>query len=369
MAISVHVSRRGGEADSELSEALEAIDTEYLLDMEGIRYKRTHGSSGAQVNMRECLFCGNDKWKVYANAETGLGKCFVCETGINKWKLLKGNNPTLSNRELVDRVKEMAREQGWRARRRNAVAVNTSSAELKLPASVALPYKGRSLRYLENRNITGKIAEYFSLRICTKGSFDYVSEGGIRRSQDYSNRVIVPVFDLNGELVSFQGRDITGKAEKKYLFPPGFAATGAHLYNGQNAIGVEHLVIGEGAFDVAAIKIAMDEDMHTRAVVPVGSFGKHLSHGSEDSQLAKLVYLKERGLRMVTFMWDGENKAICAAVDAAMMCHGQGIIARVAILPKDKDPNEVAPAAVRSAFWSAVTINPASATKLKLLHS
>lgn len=368
MAIFV-CSRGKKETDTEISEMLDAIDVETLLDAEGIRYKRTHGSSGAQVNIKECPFCGNEKWKLYANAETGLGKCFVCEEGVNKWKLLKANNPSLSNRDLVELVKRMASEMGWRARRRKAVAVNTESNELKLPASFPIPIKGRNLAYLENRNITVEIAKYFSMRFSMDGEFVYRNEAGRKCIQSYAKRIIIPVFDLQGELVSFQGRDITGTAEKKYLFPPGFSSTGKHLYNGQNAMGVEHIVIGEGVFDVAAIKIAMDGDIHTRDIVPVGSFGKHLSYGEEDSQMAKLTQLKAGGLKTITFMWDGESKAICDAVEAALMCRRQGFIARVAILPKDKDPNEVAPEVVRQAFWKAITIDPITAAQLKLKYA
>jgi DNA primase len=101
-------------------------------------------------------------------------------------------------------------------------------------------------------------------------------------SKHYNRRVLIPIYDLDGKLVSFQGRDITGTAEKKYLFPPGYArATGEHLYNGHNVIGrPSDVVVGEGAFDVIAIKVAFDADPTLRDVVPVGTFGKHLSHGA-----------------------------------------------------------------------------------------
>jgi DNA primase len=125
-------------------------------------------------------------------------------------------------------------------------------------------------------------------------------------------------------------------------------------------------VIGEGAFDVMAIKIAIDADPALRDVVPVGSFGKHLSDGGDDSQLGKLVRLKEHGLREVTFMWDGEKKATQDAVKAAMKVRGLGLVARIAFLPRDKDPNEVPPNVVREAFWRAEVLSPATAAKIKL---
>lgn len=353
--------------NAELQEAIDTLDIEAWLDREGVRYRHTRGSRGAQLNVKECPVCGNSNYKVYLNATTGLGNCFHgdCETKFNRWSFIKASLG-LPARDVIEHIKQVAREQGWRPPRKQTMAVNTRSTELVLPQSIALPHNGRNLRYLDNRGITGAIAAYFNLRFSLSGKFDYLDEEMRKRSQDYSNRVIIPVFDLDGDLVSFQGRDITGTAEKKYLFPPGFASTGTHLFNGHNAHGAEHIVIGEGVFDVAAIKIALDEDMSLRDIVPVGSFGKHLSHGSDDSQLGKLVKLKDGGLKIVTFMWDGEERAIQDAIEAGLLLKSLGFVVRIAILPKDKDPNEVATEVVRDAFYRATTLTNATATKLRL---
>ncbi len=356
------------ERSDELQEAIATLDIEAWLDREGVRYRPTRGSSGAQLNVKECPVCGNSNYKVYLNSATGLGNCFHgdCETKFNKWKFISAHLG-LSHREAIEHIKAVAREQGWRPPRKKAMAVNLTAQELKLPESIALPHGGRNLKYLDNRNITGEVAAYFELRFSHRGKFDYLDENGRPLTQDYANRIIIPVFDLQGDLVSFQGRDITGTADKKYLFPPGFASTGTHLYNGHNAIGAEHVVIGEGVFDVAATKIALDGEMALREVVPIGSFGKHLSAGDGDSQLAKLMQLKEGGLRIVTIMWDAEKAAIKDAVAAAKLLKGRGFVARVALLPKGRDPNEVAASEVRAAFWRATTIDDSAATKLLML--
>lgn len=350
----------------ELQEALDRIDIEAWLDREGVRYRHTRGSRGAQLNVKDCPCCGNSSYKVYINAETGLGNCFSgsCEVRFNKWKFISAYLG-LPARQVIEHVKQVAAEQGWRPPRKRSIAV-INHGELKLPESIPLPYNGRNLKYLDSRNISGDVAAYFELRFSHQGKFDYLDENGRPMSQDYSNRIIIPVYDLEGELVSFQGRDITGEAEKKYLFPPGFASTGSHLYNGYNAHGVEHVAIGEGVFDVAAIKVAFDAEMSLRDVVPIGSFGKHLSHGDENSQLGKLLRLKAGGLRIVTFMWDGERKAIQDAVRAAMLVTSVGLQARVALLPQGKDPNEITGEEVRGAFWQATAINSVTATKLMM---
>lgn len=355
------------DSNRELEEALDQIDIEAWLCDEGLDYRVTRGARGTQLNVKECPFCGNSNWKVYLNADTGLGNCFHgdCEEKMNKWKFIRANFPTSTPREVIEHIKQFARNQGWQPAKRSTSAVNNDVGDLKLPDSYALPVNGRNVRYLENRGITSDVAQYFNLRLSTKGAFKY-KQGGREIIQDYSGRIIIPVYDMSGDLASFQGRDITGTAEKKYLFPPGFASTGSIIYNAHNVIGLEHVVIGEGVFDVMAIKIAMDKEMSLRGIGQIGSFGKHLSAGDDNSQLAKLIYLAEHGLKCVTFMWDGEKKAIHDAIKAALVVSQYGIKARVAILPEDCDPNEVPASEVIKAFNKAVTINRLTAMQLIL---
>ena len=353
--------------NEELGEALEQIDMEYWLDREGIKYRVTHGSRGTQLNIKDCPCCGSSSWKVYLNADNGLGNCFSgdCEARFNKWKFIKASLGRVTDREVVEHIKAVAKEMGWQPPKVESAPVNYHT-ELKLPDSIELPHNGRNLKYLANRNITGEIAAYFKLRYSAHGKFEYFAEGGIRRVQDYSSRIIIPIFDLFGDLVSFQGRDTTGTADKKYLFPPGFSATGAHLYNGHNAIGAKRVCVGEGVFDVAATKIALDGEMQLRDVIPIGSFGKHLSYGSDESQLSKFRELREHGLEQVTFMWDSEPAALEAAVDAALMLREIGLLTRIAVLPEGCDPNETTADEVRRAFWKAEVVTAASAVKFKL---
>lgn len=364
MATSMHVSYARG--DDELQEIIDAVDIETWMDGEGVRYRITRGASGAQLNVQTCPLCGNDKYKVYINAATGLGNCFAgsCEQKFNKFKFIGAHLGTEA-RGTIEHMRVVAREQGWRAPRRAAALPDVAPA-LIMPDSIALPHGGRNLKYLDKRNITGAVASYFGLRYCIKGHFAYLDEAGRERRQDYSGRILIPVYDMIGCLVSFQGRDVTGNAEKKYLFPPGFAATGTHVLNGHNAIGARDVCVGEGAFDVFALKIALDGEQALRDVVPVGSFGKHFSHGDDASQLAKLVRMKEAGLRQVTLMWDAEPKAISAMVETGLRLSAMGLVARIALLPPGRDPNEVAPNVVRAAYWQAEVVTPALATRLLL---
>lgn len=365
----VHVSgsTRYKENNKELIEALESIDIETYLDSEGIEYRPTHGTRGAQFNLQSCPKCGGSKWKVYLNQESGLGNCFhgSCEAKFNKYSFIEAHTG-LQGRELIEYIKAFAKTVGWLPKRVKPTS-EAIKGELVIPESFAIPHMGRNLKYLMDRGITSEVAKYFRLRYCNAGYFRYPDPEGGWAFQDYSKRVIIPIHDLDDNLVSFQGRDITGESEKKYLFPPGFAATGAHLYNGHNAVGIKRVLAGEGVFDVAASYIALQTDSSLVDVVPIGTFGKSLSAGNDNSQIQKFITLKKHGLQEVTFMWDGELLAMHAAVKSGMMLLQLGLKVKIALLPFEKDPNEVPPEVVVNAFKNATPLTKLSAAKLLLI--
>ncbi|MPS48569.1 toprim domain-containing protein [Methylobacillus sp.] len=347
---------------SSLSEILDKLDVEDYLDSEGIEYKKSHGSSGLQLNLMTCPCCGSDKWKVFLNAESGLGNCFSgdCEEKFNKFKFIKAHTG-LNGRPLGEYIERIGANMGWRPKREVSTAVNMQATELIIPASFPIPIEGHNLAYLKNRGVTTELAQYFHLRYCDKGWFKYQRDGQ-DKFMPFGGRVIIPIFDLEGELVSFQGRDITGTAEQKYMFPPGFSVTGKHLYNGHNVIATKRVLLCEGVFDVIAAKAALDEEESLRDVVPIASFGKHISY----DQFSRFAELYAKGVREVTFMWDSEQVAIDDAIAAGLELRSRGFNVRIAILPPGKDPNEVPAAVVREKFWGATTLDPIKAVTLKM---
>jgi DNA primase len=352
----------------ELTEMLNRLDIEDYLDGAGVEYRHTHGSSGPQLNLYECPVCGNAKWKVFIGVDSGLGNCFSgsCEKKFNKFSLIQAVTG-LSGKGVVEHIKQRVIEMGWRPPRKRVSTQRKTDATLKMPHSYPIPIEGRNLAYLENRGIDVATCRYFDLSFCHRGLFPY-SQNGRQMYMDFSRRIMIPIFDLDGNMVSFQGRDITGAAEKKYLFPPGFASTGEVLFNGQNVINAERVVVGEGVFDVAAIKIALDGEESLRDVVPIGSFGKNISFGHERSQLARFIDLQSRGVKEVTIMWDGELKATDDAIRAGEMLKGIGMGVRIAALPFEKDPNEILASEVRRVFWEAIPLTNANAVKLRLMR-
>lgn len=349
----------------DLSELLEAIDVENYLDREGVQYRATRGSSGEQFNLKSCPVCGGSEWKVYLNADSGLGNCFSgsCEAKFNKFSFIKANLQGISASELMRHIKAVASEQGWRQKKKVKLVVDNDIDHLIFPESVELPFDGKNLKYLTDRGITNEIASYFYLRYSKRGVFEY-HDGSSSRKQNYADRVIIPIYDLEGTLISFQGRDITGESDRRYLFPPGYSSTGRYLFNGHNAIGSARVVICEGVFDVMGAKIALDHEVSLRDVTPIGSFGKHLSNGCGNDQIGELIKLRYKGLKEVTYLWDGESTAIKAAIKSAIVVSGLGIKTRVAMLPKGLDPSDAKPSEVIAAYNSATVINKISAIKL-----
>lgn len=344
---------------NEIGDLLDAVDLEWLLEREGISYKESYGRSGRQLNARTCPFCHVSQYKVYINAETGVGNCFSgsCPQGtFSKWSLIGGIFEA-KGKALVDILKSLAKEQGWRPKELKSALTFQDLNTLDIPEG-AMPVSDQAEmpEYLARRGIEKELAKYFSLHYGDTATWKYLNPDGREGKQDYSKRIILPIFDMDGAMVSFQGRDTTGEAEQRYLFPPGFASAGAYLYNGCNVVdGTETVVLCEGVFDVIQTKRALDSDETTKDIVPIGSFGMHLSSGnpSGDDQLGRLRQLKQKGLKNVIFLWDGERKAFEGAIAAALRCKEVGLVPSIAFLEDGKDPGNSYPSKIIEAVKTA----------------
>lgn len=355
---------------AELDRALAKIDIETFLDREGVDYKPSYGTKGLQLNLSECPKCGEGGRKTYINAETGLGNCFhgSCGEKFNKFKLLRAVSG-LSGAEFDTFVRSVAQEQGWMPKKERPDLIQ---ADLKLPTKIVpLPVNGQNLQYLQDRGVSLDSCKWFNLSYCHGGWWGYTLSDGAERWVSYDKRVIIPIADLEGKLVSFQGRDVTGEQEPKYLFPVGFAVAGSHLYNGHNfQDGVtHHAVVGEGAFDALAIHQAIEGEKGCEGLLGLATFGMHLS-GGPGGQIEKFTQLRERGLKTVTFMWDGEGKALAYAVKAGLLLRGIGLSVRIARLPAGYDPAQgpdkkpTPPSLVRKAIFEATLLTNLSAIRI-----
>ena len=356
---------------SDFKELIDSILLEDVLDREGVDYRLGSGSRGEQLNIQECPFCGGDEWKVYANRDSGLGNCFhgSCQETFNLYKFTARLMENNGGGKAGSYLSNLAKELGWQPRERKAVDVDTydpkdwelPSGTIKLPDS-----KGEMLHYLTNRGVDAQTAKWFDIRYCHDSWYKYIKVDGTDGFMPVKRRVIFPIFDLDGDMVTFQGRDITGKSDRKYLFPPRLPGTGRYLYNGHRAARKEHLILCEGAMDVIGAHNALRGDLDTGVV---GSFGMHLSTGDDgNDQLSRFLRLKEQGLKQVTIMWDGEFKAYAAAIKAAVSLVKIGIKGKVASLPKGKDPGEARSSEILAAIKGAKSVTGNGALVLTMAN-
>ena len=352
-----------------VKDILDSLMLEDILEREGVEYRIGHGSSGEQLNIQECPFCHGSDWKVYANRDTGLGNCFhgSCGTTFNIFTFAEAQTQG-SKRSTVQYLEKMAMEMGWRPRRVKELQTEVvDNEDWKLPDSYALPTSdGKNLKYLKDRRVDGETAEYFKLRYCPDGWFNYTKPDGERGGMYFGERVLIPVYDIDGTMVTFQGRDLTGESDRKYLFPPGLPGTGRFLFNGQNAAGKGSIILCEGAFDVIRTWVNIKNTRYEDRAV-VGSFGIHLSRGADgNDQKNKLLRLKAQGAREIIVFWDGEEAAYRKSVKAAAEILKMGFRVKVARPPVDKDPGDLTVAETVTALDKAVKLDPMTVLSLSI---
>lgn len=352
------------------------VSLEDLLILEGFDYKSSMGAKGEQFNIKECPACGNDKWKCYANAETGLGNCFSCGKTFNVFKfagmiLESRGAPVIDNRAIGKYLNDIRSKLGFRPKTVVAAKpVITTTSDIKLPFNQPLPYSdGWVHPYLLKRGINGSYARMFDLRYSAFGSWVYKDDKGETHAQSFAERILIPVYDLAGKLVTFQGRDVTEKSDIRYKFAGGLPGTARYLYNGHVALAqrARRIVMGEGAFDVIGIQKALDVAPEYNDTVPVGSWGKHLSKAKEgDDQVTALMKLKKHGLAEVIVLYDGEPAAYTEAVKAAEIMFAIGLKASVALMPANQDPGGADTNTILTAIRSATVYTRISAMRMKM---
>lgn len=104
------------------------------------------------------------------------------------------------------------------------------------------PLNDKCFQYLENRGIDPEVALNFDCRYMPCGKINGL---------EFQERMLIPIFE-NKKLVSYEGRDITGKSLKKVLYPPGsFLKT---IYDIDNLNPKETLYVVEGLMDLMALR-------------------------------------------------------------------------------------------------------------------
>ena len=341
---------------SDLAAILEAVDLEEWLDFHGLDYRRTAG--GDDLQLRVCPACGDERWRVYMHREKKLGVCFhaECRKRFNLFSFARATleaDPRGTARHFEDYAQRVMRL----APRPVAPSPTPRrcESELALPDSVTLPTpEGHTHPYLTQRRVLPATQALFGLRWCESGAWAYEDVEGRPRRMGFDQRILLPIRDLDGQVRTFVGRDATGHAALRYLFPPLLPSAARFLYGAELAGEAEHLVIGEGPFDVLAIHQALDHPEFRRTAA-LGSFGLSIGHGDPqgDDQLGRLLRLRRGQAQRVTMLWDGEAGALTQALDAAELLSRHGLPTAIGLLPAGRDPGDLDTETIRRAIASA----------------
>lgn len=231
-----------------------------LLSQKRVPFKAVPNSTEITL---ECPECGKQKDHFYFNTLSGLGFCHLCGFKTNYKTLLKKLGIKFTKIDSLDEIQERL----WTAK---PDELEKEIIPIALPKEAELIQSATSAaKYLQSRRITKWQATKHKLMFCRTGK--------------YTGRIIVPIFNENNKIVNFVARDITGKAERKYLYPKGSNISHC-LYNLRSI--ASKVILVEGVFDCLP---------HSGLSI-VAIFGKHLS----DTQLCLL--LKKRVSEVVVML-------------------------------------------------------------------
>jgi DNA primase len=179
------------------------------------------------------------------------------------------------------------------------------------------------LRYLQQKKVPQAYQQKAGLIVPRKDGSGFYDR--------FRDRIIFPIFNLNGQIIGFGGR-ITGDGMPKYLNSPE-----TKIYNKRRSLyginkanraarssGTVYLV--EGYFDVLAMHLYGIENS-------VATLGTALT--TENAKLLKGMV----GTGHVTLVYDSDQAGIKAAQRSIAIFEAEALDAKILVLPKDDDPD------------------------------
>ncbi len=308
-----------------------------------------------------CPFHNEKTPSFTVSPDKGMFYCFGCHKGGNVFKFIS----LIENISYLDAIKLQAERLGI-----DLPSRKKTSAELKLEQKQKTLFKIMTLaqdfyhnnlvktaagetgrKYLEARGITSGVIEKFKLgyapdswdaltKVLQVRGFndkDLFDAGIVSRKRNGAGvydrlrgRVIIPINDINGNVVAFGGR-IVDEGEPKYLNTPEteIFSKGKLLFGLDKAnraiISADCAVIVEGYLDAISLMSAGVENV-------VATLGTAFS----DSHARLLT----RYARRIILCYDSDEAGQRATIRALPMIQNAGAEVFVAIVPDGKDPDE-----------------------------
>tara|TARA_R100000908_G_C3736044_1_gene133910 strand:+ start:302 stop:1234 length:933 start_codon:yes stop_codon:yes gene_type:complete len=248
-------------------------------------------------------FIQHHKPKLQINVQTGKWHCWVSnQGGHNLFQLFKKIG---ANRQHFEELKEITGDFSYSSKKKD----DKVEQKLELPKEFLPLWKGsdnivkrHALYYLEKRGITQEDILKYNIGYCDEGL--------------YSNRIIIPSYDENGNLNFFVGRDFYKSPLKYRNTPTTKDVVGFELFINWD----EPIILCEGVFDAMAFR---------RNAIPL--FGKTIMNNLQKKIIdnrVKTIYLAL------------DNDAIKDAIKISDNFINNGIDVRMMKF-KEKDPSEI----------------------------
>ncbi len=195
----------------------------------------SYRKSGKEI-LFYCPFCTHHKPKLSINPETDRWQCFPCgKAGRNLFSLIK----KIGSREDLEEYNKNYRAEDVRELREVDTSFKMTLPKAYMPlVNVSESFAAqRALSYLKKRNISNNEILRFKLGISLDG--------------DFSDAIIIPSFDVSGNVNFFTSRSVNKNSYVKYknpTVPQGYKNT--VIFNELNIDWDEPVVLVEGFFDL-----------------------------------------------------------------------------------------------------------------------
>jgi DNA primase len=253
-----------------------------------------------------CPFCNHHKQKLQVNTETQKWHCWNCNSGGKKLTSLLRKLDV--DRKIISIIREIYGDTNWTPQQDDAetkVFIQLPKEFISLseePKGFNPEYK-HAMFYLTHRGISMKEIIKYNIGYCKDGL--------------YARRVIIPSYDLNGQLNYFVSRSYYSEEKMKYKNPP----ISKNIIAFESQVNWnEPIILCEGVFDAITIK--------RNAIPLLGKFPSKI--------LVEKIFMS--GVSDIIISLD--NDAINEALKAAEYFRKQGINVKMMYL-RDKDASDM----------------------------
>ncbi len=226
---------------------------------------------------------------------SGVAHCFACGWKRNLFKHygLITNNPSVRIAKLKEKIEKL----------------KTALIDIGMPKG-ATPYT----------------QTFRGISVATLKHFDAFYTHEVHELRD---RVIFPIKDITGKIVSFIGRHVKSDGQPKYIVNPHGVALQPYPVRLEEHC--KNVVLVEGIIDMLNMY-----DKGARNVVCV--FG---TQALMSSTKEKMLPYKVQGVTKVFILFDGDKAGYEAAETLKPLIEEQGFITEIIHLPEDSDPGNL----------------------------